>query len=77
MPRALPAVLFVYGSLWLGLALNPTPNPYQKPRAMLYKFIKSMGLVYRTNIIMPTQWQVVYSNRKKMEAPSGFTFVRD
>ena len=35
MPRALLVVLFVYGGLGLGLALNPTPNPYQKPRAML------------------------------------------
>ena len=30
-------ILFVYGGLGLGLALNPaTPNPYQKPRAMCY-----------------------------------------
>ena len=34
MARALPVVLFVYGGIGLGLALNPTPNPYQKPRAM-------------------------------------------
>ena len=24
-----------------------------------------------------THWQVLYSSRKKIEAPSGFTFVRD
>ena len=32
----MPVVLSVYGGLGLGLALNPTPNPYRKPRAMLY-----------------------------------------
>ena len=36
MPRALPVELFMYEGLGLMLALTPTPNPYQKPRAMLY-----------------------------------------
>ena len=32
----MPVVLSMYGGLGLGLALNPTPNTYQKPRAPLY-----------------------------------------
>ena len=28
----MPVVLSVYGGLGLGLALNPTPNPYRKPQ---------------------------------------------
>ena len=47
--------LSVYGGFRLGLALNPTPNPYRKPRAMSYPPPLYAGQVYRTNIMKPSQ----------------------
>ena len=58
----MPVVLSVYRGFGLGLALNPTPNPYRKPRVMSYfspTTICGAGVPDEHNEAIPTYHHVI------------------
>ena len=84
----MPVVLSVYGGLGLGLALNPTPNPYRKPRAMSYPPLPicGAGVPDEHNKAIPTHnvinthththLQMLHSSHtKEFESSSSFSVV--